>query len=827
LQAKLARHSDDIDHFMTNTDATYLSFAELKQQVQAAQQTGALALDLAALAPDLGPLLADVLRYAQLQLGALQAQVSDARVSVRGEWQVGSVRFGVEAQFVAAGSGFETTVVIAPLQNPLQELGGDLRRILLLLPIRPADFWVTLSTLAQPAARIAIEGHEVADAAIAEGRGYLMRFEGPLLKKIGLADTVFSLAERLTTPVFTAKLNQHIRIAGDLIELQLRGLTFASLEQLTITGAGTIRLFGVRLTCNGDLAFGLGSIGFNANVDAVVSQLDRFFFRGYKLKNSHVSVNGTVESYSVGVSGDFVINGTGHGGSYEAQWSAGNITPIPDLFQLQAARLTPSDALTVMTGVTISLPAIDQLLTLDGVYMYYALQDGLPTRSHVPSRRFAALHSDVMVLGYRGYAEMAVFENASRLKLLLTPIKLGDVLEISGMGTATPGTYTGTKVKAGGIALEVDTEQKKVAGNLKVRFLRRAEVACAADLRERGMHFELKVALPQPIPELKFEVGVEHERAQMAAGFAVDIGVDDFGVHIPRLAAVSGTVAFDVTPTSANGKVTAAIKLGPLSLPLSLAVDAKDIERLPKLIEEAVQKLVNDALANAVNWLRVALEGLLRSGTQEIEKRLYQVGKEFARLFHQTPQQAAKALKDAGYAFEQAFWVLADNPLTDLMETFGTAGAYTAEQIVDTLKKICDHVKPEYVARDVGSLLQQGGMATADVARHVLGIARDVGKAAEALVDCQTVKEIGDFLHGAGKTTGQAAEILGGAFGDLDKEVTKQAMKAAHFAEQEVEQAVERLWTAGGELVKNLQREFERAWRQYTPRIRIVIGIKL
>jgi len=802
------------------------SFPVLRQQIEEGARTGTLLLDLAALAPELVPPLQDLLRVAQVRLDAVKAEVADAEVRVVGTWKLPAISlpFLVEARFRPAGAGIGCRFAIAPVRNPLDAIGGDLARAARLLPIKPSDFWITLSTTEERAAHIGIEGHEVANALIARGAGYLMRFDGQLLRLLSLQQTVFSLAAGLDTPAFRANLDARLRI-GELLELDLEQLAFAGKNQLSITGTGILRLFGATLTCKGDLALGLQSMGFSTDVDPVVKLLDRAFFRGFSLKRSRATLNGTLTAYSVGVAGDFVIAGSNHTGAYEAQYAAGNTTPFPDLFQLNASRLTPSDALTVMSGIVVGLPrAIDRLVVLENVHLYYSTRDGLATRSGVPSRQGAAMHGDVVLLGYRGYVEAQAFGDAYRLRLLLDPINVGGILEISGSGEATPAAYNGTKVKAGGILLEVDTQQKQVAGSLKVRFLKQVSAGVRADLRDDALAFEVDASFTKPLGKLKFASVLVHEQVRMTAGIDIQVGVSDFGVRIPRLAGVKGSVAVAANAKSSTTRVDATIHLGPLSLPLSLTLDATELEELASAIEKAVEREVSKALADAAKWLMVALEGLLKSGVQQIEQGLSEIGAEFQKRFKCTGEETARLLKQAGYAMEQALWVLSDNPIKDLMKTFGTAGAYTVSEIAAGFAKLCNQAKPEYLAREVGHLLNAGGLRAEELANVVAGLAKDTQRAAEALVQIgRPVREVAKFLFDAKKTVVQAAEIIGGAFGDLEKETLKQSLKLVGYAEKEVAKVVDNLWREGGRFVKNLHDEMKRAWDRYTPSIRIVL----
>ncbi|GAB3097792.1 hypothetical protein [Lysobacter terrae] len=798
------------------------SFAELQQQVKEGVRVGALLLDLAMLAPQLAPKLENLLSLAKIQLGALKAEIGDTEIRVRGTWKLASTTFGVEACFAYAGSGIDCTVAIAPTRNLLTAVGGDLALILKALPIKPADFWITLSTVERRSARIAIEGHEVADAVIAEGRGYLMRFEGRLLELAQLEKVVLSLTDGLEQPVFHVNLNKKISIKP-LLDLQLDGLTFANAQQLTITGAATLHLFGATLACAGDLALSARSIGFSADVDPIVKMLDHVFFHAFTLQKSRATITGTLDAYVVGLAGEFKISGSPDGGRYQAQYSSGNTTPFPDLFELDAGRITPSDALTVMTGVPIQLPnALDRLVVLESVYLYYAAFDGRPTLSGVPSRRGAALHGDIVLLGYRGYVAAEAFEDSYRLALLLNPINLG-IIEIGGSGEATPATYKGTKVKPGAIRLELDTKKKQAAGDIKIRFLQQAVVTQRATLGEHGLEFAYVISLPQPLGNREYACALEHERVRMTTGLDIEVGISDFGVHIPRLASVQGSISIDAGKSGATATVSATIQLGPLSLPLSLTISAADLAKLPQAIEGEVENKVAEALGKALNWLRVALEGLLKSGTREIQRGLMKIGDELSHRFEGlSAKDAARALKDAGYAMEQALWVLAKNPLEDLMSTFGAAGAYTVDEIVGGLSKLCNQAKPEYLAREIGGLLSTGGLVGEPLARVVMGLSKDIKKAAEALGQIgRSAEEVAAFLIGTKTPVAEAATILGGAFLQIEKETLKNAMKAAGYAEREITKFLDKLWDEGGKLVTNLRNEVKRAWDRYAPSIKL------
>lgn len=809
-----------------------ISFDHLRAEIATAT-TGTYQLAVGAIAGELAGAVQELLGLAVLKLDQLDVPEIDAnRIRLTGVVRLPyrrgrTVDVTIEALFVRAGTGMDYSFVFAPAAGALDVLAGDLRKVLDLLPVEVEGLWFTLSSIEREAARIAIPGRELADVAIARGRGVLFRLQGKLLDLLKLGDTVFYLAS-LTQPLrFETKVNVPASI-GSLLTLQVTSLAVNGADSITFVGQAAFKLFDGELVF--DTALSLTSKGISIDIPVpqeFVAPFNRAMFQPLVFSNTVVRLSGTVSSYAVGLTGNFKIKGSRNSGAYLATYAAGNTTPFPDLFELEAERLTLSDAITVMAGVPIVLPAfLNRIVVLERTYLYYAARPGLTTRSGVPSVDGAKAHSNVILLGYKAYGEFsALADDSGSAKLLLAPIKLGTIVEIRGKGTGTPKGYQGTKIGGKAIQLEVDSGSRRAVASLEVALFGAASVGCEGILTEQAMEFAVDVGLPAPLGTTKFIGALTHESVVLAADFRTAIEVDaewGFGrMKIAKAAQVEGSLKVVAKPTGASGSCDARVSLGPVSFAFGLSFDPGRIDKLPQMIRDEVVRLVVEALKEVTVWLAAVLDGTIKFIRDAGEVAEW-VGYELRNTFNKVGKEAAVALKKAGYVLNDAYAILEQGEklaLGKVMDVMTGAGAYAEREVVEFFTAIGKMDKPEHTARMLGELLLDNGMSPKRVIEEVHKIVNDVPLVAEVLGLLEyPINEVVEFLKEKRIAVGKAAEALVRAYWNINKDVVRESLKLGGYTFKEAGDAAENVFRESGRFAENVRDEVRRAWDRYVPK---------
>lgn len=810
-----------------------ITFVELKQIVDDAQAAGALELDLSTIASELAGFVNNALRIAKLRFETFEVPaITDQELKLAGVIRLPTGPRGrtfdldVECCFFDSRGGIGYTVIVAPVPGAVHALFGDLKKVIDLLPMDIESLWLTLSSIELPRVDIDIPGQEVADALISKGQGYLFRFKSELLKLLDLESTVFALLDRAMPFQFSTNLKAALRIPP-VIEMVVDRVSVIDAKTITVSGTGKLVFSEVALSFKG--AIGLSLEGFRVEIpvpQSFVAPFDKAFFRGFRLSNTVATFDGTLQVYTVGLRGDFEIEGSQHAGNYDFKYAPGGTASIPDLFELYAERLSLSDAFTVMSGSVVTLPAfLDRLIALERAYGYYATKPGMKTRSGVSSHVGARMHADIDMLGYKAYGEFEAFDGGScRAVLLLNPIRLGGIIAISGIGAGTPRSYRGTNVGSDAIRLEVDGQT--ASGDIKVALFNRASVSCWATMTEESLYFRIDIDLTSPIEDLKFDADLVRDAISLksALSLAVDIKADwGFGrFHIAKPAQVDARIRITAMPGSATCSVNSNVSLGPLGFSLVLTLDPRELEKLPELLRRQVIEKAIELLKDATEWLQAILDGTIAYVGDQVGELAENIGRELRDTFGKTGKEAAKALKRAGYELEKAYGILEKGQrlsLRDVLDNMCDAEAYAEREIVGFFRRIgaTDNIK--FTACEVADLLLHNGMSAGKVIKEVQDMVKDVPAVAEVLSAIRRpVHEVAEFLKNAGKTAPQAAELLARVFYDAQKDIINAGMQIAKYPGREASRAVDNVFRESGAGIEKVRDEVRRAWRRYAPR---------
>lgn len=810
-----------------------ISFDQLRAEI-AGVTTGTYQLAVGAIADELAAAVQELLGFAALKIEQLRVpEINANRIrltgAVRLPYRQGlTVNIAIELLLVRAGSGMDYSFAFAAADKALDVLAGELRTVLDLLPVEVEGLWFTLSSIQREAAQIAIPGRELADVAIARGRGVLFRLKGKLLDLLQLSDTVFYLAS-LTKPLrFETKLDASASV-GNLLTLEVTSIAVNGADSITFVGRAAFKLFDGELVF--DTKLGLTSKGISQDIEVpqeFIAPFNRAMFQPLVFSNTIVRLSGTISSYAVGLTGNFKIKGSPNGGAYLATYATGNNTPFPDLFELDSDRLTLSDAITVMAGVPIALPPfLDRIVTLERTYLYYAVRSGLRTLSDVPSVKGAKAHCNVIVLGYRAYGEFgALADGTGSAKLLLEPIKLGSILQIRGKGTGSPIGYKGTKIGAKAIQLEVDSSSRRAVASLEVALFGQASLGCEGILTEQAIEFAVDVGLPPPLGTTKFKGALTHESVVLAADFRTEVEVDaEWGIgrmKIAKAAQVEGSIKVVAKPTgAASGSCDVRVALGPVSFPFSVSFVPGQIDELPQLIRDEVITRVIAALKQATAWLAALLDGTIKF-VEDAANIAEGIGYELRESFKIVGAEAAVALKKAGYVLKDAVAILEQSDglaLRKVMDVMSGAGAYSERDVIEYFTVIGKMGKPEHTALMVGEMLLENGLPSKRVIEEVYEIVKDVPMAAEVLGQLdRPINEVVEFLKETRTTARKAAELLVRAFWEINKEVVAESLKLGRYTVSEASDASENIFRESGHIAEKLRDEARRAWQKYVPR---------
>lgn len=816
-----------------------LSFDDLRNNLVAAGG-GAVEIAIGDIAAELGSALNEYLGLATLKLQQFQLlEQGEGAVRLTTTIKVPVVgnssrkaEIGIDARFMRARSRIGYTIVFGVSPSAQKAMLGDLGRVLSQVPMQMQGMWLSLSSDARGTLRVDTPGQEVAEAVIEAGRGYLFRLGGQILKTLALDQVVFYLANFPDALKFTTKTRIVIPV-GPLLQFTIRSISIEGAQAVGLSGEGVFNFFGQKLAFNATIRLTVGSIAFEIDLGRFVPQIDNPFFKPLTLTRAVASFEGSLAGYAVGLEGDFVISGSGNGGAFLVKYAAGS-ADLPDLFELESDRLILSDLATLATGVVVALPAfLDRIIVLQNSYIYFAKRPGLVTRSGLPSTQGVKAHSSVSILGYKAYGEVSAVGGKLGAKFQFAPINLGNIIEISGSGQGSPRGFSGNAVGKNAIVVELDGEGRTAAASLRVRILGQPAIDAIGALNDRSLSFVVKAKLPAPLGEQNFSVELGRDTATLTAGVQMSVGIKaewGFGkFRIAKAAQVEAALEIVATPNGATGRANVRASLGPIKLAFPVNFDPFDMAGLVERIRKEVERKIIEALKNSVLWLEAMLEGAIEFvlDTAQIAEA---IGYELRKLFNHTAEEAAAALRQAGYSINNAYLVLEqgfeagwDN-IRDLLQK---GGGFAEEAVVDWIRKISDVGDPKYTARAMAGILLSAGYGTERAIAEVQQMLKDVKLTAEVIGQLRnSPREVARFLLNAKVGAEKAAQYLAEGFWDLSKDALTTTLTETGYAAQEVKAAVENVWRESGRALENIRNELGRFWRRNKPSVTVRWRVK-
>jgi hypothetical protein len=807
-----------------------ITYADLKALIEQARVTGLLQLSVDKLGSSLVEPFRIALGDVKLELKDLRIPfIDDKEIVVHAATRVGSIRIAAEFRFFNSGGAVDYAVSFAT-SNWKQMLDGTLSSVAKIVPIE--TLWWTVSSITRDAMRIQIPRFDLDPGRIVPGDAYRFLFDSAVLRRLGLGKAVFLIEQIGDKPRFNLAVKMMAKLPP-ILAVAVSRVSFNSGGIVEVEGQAELSLLGLKLnTPPGLLVFSPDKFSLRIPVPEQLDAPAQLFFRGIKLSNNEVSLNGSLSgSYSVGMAGDFVINGSGHRGTYEFQYVAPNQT-LPDLVELSADTLTLSDALTLMSGFTISLPAaLERVVVLRNAYFYYATRDGLTTRSKVSSQRGASVHADVSILGYSAYLGIDARQDDVVARLLMNPIRLGDVLALRGKGGAPPQGYKGQAIVPEAIALVVDTGRQYARGSIQVDFGGRELGFVDATLAGESLSCDVGLRLPPPLNSTMLGVVVSKQSVCAKADFAFveGIRINLFrGFELSGQAAIEGKLIVDAPMNGqASSSVIAKLKLGVFEVSTQFNIDPKDVVHLAKRVVAELLKAAQELLKDALAWLKAYLGKAIKYVLHAADE-LRNLAATLAETFKVGVNQAVRLLNQAGAAASYALDLVREGGAliwgslnyANVLSTFRKI--FPEQEVVDAVRhwgeqlgKAASEIVQE-TAEAVAWLLREGGFAVEKIAaevRRYFKEAMQLEKFANALAFGRLKPtEVASALQKLGgqiATAEAVGKILGKLFG-TDKTMLQQALSpvyGAAVAKRVTDDVARELGHIGGSVGKEVKKK--------------------
>ncbi len=818
---------------MPQKNANGLTFEDLRDHLVASVGS-AVEIATADIAGGLTGVLADYLGLTTLRLENVRLlEQGEAAVRVAGPVRLSAggnrkIEIGVDARFTRARSGIGYTVIFAVTPSATKAMLGDLARVLDALPVEMSGMWVALSSETQGTIHVHTPGHELGEAVIEAGHSYMFRLGGSLLNSLKLDRTIFYLAN------FPGALNFNTRTRivlpiGPLLQVTVRSIGIEGAQAIRFAGEGVFDFFGQKLEIPADVRVSTAGVAFQIGLGRFIPKIDAPLFKFLVLDRVIASVDGSLAGYAVGVEGDFAIAGSGNTGRFLVKYSSGPSNGIPDLFELKSSRLTLSDVATLASGFEVRLPqSIDRVIELRETYIYTAQKPGMITMSGVPSEVGIKAYSNVTLLGYKTYGEVEAVAGRFAARFQFAPIKLGNIIEISGSGAGSPRGFSGNNVGKNAIMVEVDSRNHSAAASLKVRLFGQSTIDVVGKLNDRSMDFVIKAKLPQPLGETGFSAAMANDTATLRARVQMEVSVKaDWGsgkFSINKAAKVEADLKIEARPGSATGRADVRASLGPVQLAFPLDFDPLDVNGLVEKIQREVEKQIVAALENAVKWLEAILDETIEF-FEDSARLAAAIGFELNRRFGKSAEQAAAALRDAGYDINNAYLVLENGfgaGYENIRDLLQVAGGFAERAVLDWMREIGKADVAKFTAHTVADFMMRAGYGTEKAIAEIHDMLRDTKLTAEVMGQLvRSPKEVAKFLFKAGVSVGHAAEYLAEGFALLTKEALKDTLTAVGFPAKQVGPVLETVWRESGRALENIRDELGRGWKKYTrPTIR-------
>lgn len=758
-----------------------MTFDDLYQLAATARQTRAFVINIADFAPAAVANFQRTLDGVRLTLSQVEvAELVPNEMRLRGTAQIG-IRVECELRFYREGQGIGYALTFAT-KRPLDLLKGDLRHVADLVDIEA--FWWTASSRAIEEVDVAIRGLEAKALRIREGfDNFHLKLDSAVLDFLTLGDAIFEVALTGNIPRFSV---------AKRLSFALPPVLKAKFERITVTGDGTVtfesevvlKLLGAEIPpIPLLLALAPTRIAIRLPVPNLPAIPQGIPFQAVTLRESFAEMNGTLGSskYGVAMDGKYILpGGSGHGGTYRLEYTGGNTSPIPDTIELSIDMLTLSDILNLMTPVPVRLPGgIDRLIVLRNGYAYYAAGPGARSANGVLLEQGVSARASVTVFGAPSYFAADVRSQGFRIKILLNPLRLGNILALRGTGVQPPAQYAGPRFANDAIGFELDTIAGTAKAAVIVDFLGSTIQQIEGRIEQSGMAIKSRTTLPG-LGEVPLAILAGERGLSVKGGFEFRQSLDlpiDYGFHLRGAAKISGSFeAAGAVGTAPVTQVNAALEMLGFSVSTTFSIDPNDLRNLAERILQELYDAARRKLLDAVALVKSFLDGALHY-TQAAAEAGRKLVAYLADKFEATAAEVISIMKRAGATAQQALDLVRQGAealgrfaLDTVVNAVRTL--YSALEALNTLRQWAEQFGETIVeyAENFAWLLRQGGYVGATVAEEAWRYLQNLENRAEAFVRALTwggfkPSEVALQLRSRGIGVDAAAKLIGPVFG--------------------------------------------------------------
>jgi hypothetical protein len=448
--------------------------------------------------------------------------------------------------------------------------------------------------------------------------------------------------------------------------------------------------------------------------------------------------------------------------------------PNPLLLSMFLPELSVDKAVEAFTNQPAqNLPPVLRDLSVRDLMLYWCdAPAGLQLPDGTWARPGFGFNATLDLYGFRLHGALKIDPAGITGDACMDPVHVQGVIDVTGRGAGTPATYLGqATVKAGGPDLRVSTlASPYLAVDWQVVLFGTAAQTVNAEVTRSGFTFSVTNAGPGYSSALSATLRLP---GHLELAFSVllnldlDLGVVN-GVHLGQVHVANTSMAASLV-ASASPDLTILVN-GAFSFEgtsytmpqLSVNVPFKGLADLPRRIFDQLKNETTTVFAelrtSADAYLELAHKGVVKAGTD--------LGSVLRGAFQQTANQAAAAMKTAGYQINEIG--------AALQRGYGA----TAQQAAATLKQA------GYAVGEVAAALRTAYGLAADQAASAL---KQAGYAAGEIADAlktaygTAADKAAQFLKEAGFTVSQVAGALSVGYGIAVEQIA-QLLKQAGYS---------------------------------------------
>jgi len=799
-----------------------MKFSEFKQQIELSVTKGYVEVSIPTISTKIDT-IKDIIGSELLKMNFEELPlISESQINISGKFHLtNKVTFLISATFINENESIGHIFKINPGNNWANAASGEFKRILSLIPVNIESWGVIFNSSELHNYSIRV-GERSVISNLDKGVSYFFTLKSKILSILHLDEQVFALKiSTHDTLQFLTISNVDLSL-GSLFTIKFKEISIPAIDTISLHGVANINFFGIELSYTGEIKLGVKSVSVIIPINAEFIPSFLPLLNSITLKNTMVAITGSIQSgiFSIGLSGDFAIQGSTSKGEYEV-WQTPTPNTIPDLFQFQASRITMSDILTVMSGLIVKLPEFfDKFILLEKVYGYYASKPGIMTKSGFISKVGMAAHSDIIIFGYQSYGHFEAFaDKGIKGKLLLNPLKFGTLLEISGNGQAT--WYNNRKYSANCIEFSVDTSNSEILADINIIFLKQMRQSVVGKFSITGFNFIVKYTGPGKIGDLQFNSILEKSHLRMHSAFTLSTEIQ----FLYQAFNFAYSLGIDVSLSIEGGmedipvmKVSAKGFMGGISVSFFVLMDPSQINSLEELLLEKIKKMFLELFKDASQFLKAIVEGVLKYTGRYADQLYSKVGQYMRDIYKCSVEETVVLMRKAEFQIGHivsSISEFAGHDILKVVDVFESVGM-TMEEIAQGLKESFSRYAREtkMVVEDVALILKTAGYEIEKIIRLLLDVSQETKYLVKALYNIgYQALEVAKALKNINRPIEEVGEAITQAFYDVTNTTLPVILKGAGYLPKEVEKLTRNIFNETGNALENGRRELGRVCR--------------